>query len=62
MSLAIDTLQLATNLADAGMDRAQAEVPSSALARGLRDGDLATNTELKAEIDALRKDLKADID
>ena len=58
MSLAVDTLQLAKSLAEAGMDRAQAEVLSSALARGLRDGDLAT----KSDLEALRKDLKADIE
>jgi uncharacterized protein YjiS (DUF1127 family) len=69
MSLAIDTLQLARSLADAGMERAQAEAISSALARGVRDSDLAMKAdvetlrvELKAEVESLRVELKADVE
>jgi hypothetical protein len=69
MTLAIDTLQLARSLAEAGMERAQAEAVSSSLARSLKDSDVATKADIEAlrkdirgEFDGLRKELKGDIE
>ena len=53
----IDTLKIARRLAAAGMDKAQAEAISDALARSTRQ--CVTKAEIRMEVTAATKDLEA---
>lgn len=55
----IDTHATVRELEEAGMDSRQAEVVVAAISRS--DAELATKSDLKAEIAAVRADLKAEI-
>ena len=55
----IDTHATIRELEEAGMDSRQAEVVVAAISRS--DAELATKSDLKAEIAALKADLKTDI-
>ena len=63
--MAIDTLKLARRLREAGFNEAQAEAVADAVREGTEGADLVTKSdlalttgELRAEIAALRSDLR----
>jgi hypothetical protein len=62
--MAIDTLKVAKRLREAGFTEPQAEAVTAAVQEATEGADLATKSdiaEVKAEIAALRTELKADI-
>jgi hypothetical protein len=63
MSMAVDTLKLAKSLADAGMERTQAEAVSTGIAQSLRESDVATKSDiqlLRSDMERLRADMKTE--
>lgn len=59
-AIAFDTLKLAQRLEEAGVDRKQAEAQAEALAEAMDTGiqDLVTKSDLRAEVQSIRQDMR----
>ena len=58
--MAVDTLEMAQVLRKAGLPQAQAETVAERIAKGLASDELATKEFVRAEVAALRGDLRAE--